>query len=370
MHTATGANEKSTHVHPIGRLLRRELEDRVLKGKRVRLRTGSRSHFCTKTTRMPVRAGAEDHYLRRMPSQLHESLLMLFRNQPALAPELIRGALGGDLPPYRSARVVAADLSEIQPAEYRADLVVELLEDGVAHGLIVEVQLSLDDHKEFAWPAYVATLRRRMKRPTSLLVVTANNAVARWARAGFRIDALNHFTPYVLALGAVPEVVNAEAAQRDPEFAVLSALAHGRDADVSRALEIALTARRVSMTLDADRSQIYCDLILSHLGEAARRALKKMDIDTYEFQSDFARKYFARGEARGRDEGRAEMILELLRERFGEDATRSEVYLASASSEELKAIGKRLLRATRLELALGPRFLQQSKKANLPTSDR
>lgn len=33
-----------------------------------------------------------------MPSQLHEALLLLFRNRPALAPELLREALDVPLP--------------------------------------------------------------------------------------------------------------------------------------------------------------------------------------------------------------------------------------------------------------------------------
>ena len=35
-----------------------------------------------------------------MPSYLHEALLMLFRNRPALAPELLRDALHVELPDY------------------------------------------------------------------------------------------------------------------------------------------------------------------------------------------------------------------------------------------------------------------------------
>ncbi len=60
--------------------------------------------------------------MRLMPSQLHESHLLLFRNQPALAAQLIRDALGVRLPAFREARIESADLTEVQPAEYRADL--------------------------------------------------------------------------------------------------------------------------------------------------------------------------------------------------------------------------------------------------------
>jgi hypothetical protein len=54
-----------------------------------------------------------------MPSQLHEALLLLFRNRPALAPDLLRDALHLQLPPYTHARLDSADLTDIQPAEYR-----------------------------------------------------------------------------------------------------------------------------------------------------------------------------------------------------------------------------------------------------------
>jgi hypothetical protein len=38
-----------------------------------------------------------------MPSQLHEALLLLFRNRPSLAPELLRDALHVELPEYTEA---------------------------------------------------------------------------------------------------------------------------------------------------------------------------------------------------------------------------------------------------------------------------
>jgi hypothetical protein len=54
-----------------------------------------------------------------MPSQLHEALLVLFRNRPELAPELLRDALHVQLPAYTEARVKSAELNDVQPAEYR-----------------------------------------------------------------------------------------------------------------------------------------------------------------------------------------------------------------------------------------------------------
>jgi hypothetical protein len=65
----------------------------------------------------------------------------------------------------------------------------------------------------------------------------------------------------------------------------------------------------VSLGLDADRSVLYCDLVLHSLPEAARRAPQAMDASKYEYQSEFARRYFA--------QGRVEIVLKLLATRYG-----------------------------------------------------
>lgn len=46
-----------------------------------------------------------------------------------------------------------------------------------------------------------------------------------------------------------------------------------------------------------ERAKFYGDLVLASLNEAARRALETM-MKGYEYQSDFAKKYVAEGEAR------------------------------------------------------------------------
>ena len=122
----------------------------------------------------------------RMPSQLHEALLLLFRNRPQLAPELLRDALHVRLPAYTEVRIESAQLTEVQPAEYRADLVVLLYEGVPVLGIVVEVQLQPDEDKRYSWPVYTAGLRARIRCPVCLLVVTPQEAVAKWAGAGHR----------------------------------------------------------------------------------------------------------------------------------------------------------------------------------------
>jgi len=151
-----------------------------------------------------------------MPSLRHESRLLLFRNQPALAAELIRDALHVNVPHFTEARVVSADLTEIQPAEYRADLVIQLVDGASVFGIVVEVQLSVDERKRFTWPAYVANLRARLECPVCLLVVTADDAVARWAAQPVEMGGQYPFAPYVLGPSGVPAITDEAVAQVSP----------------------------------------------------------------------------------------------------------------------------------------------------------
>src|SRR5438128_2322901 len=90
-----------------------------------------------------------------MASMAHDTLVDLFKNRPSLGPELLSEALGVALPAYTEARLVSIDLTQIRPAEYRADVVVLLLDGDVPIWvLIVEVQLGIDPRKRFTWPEY------------------------------------------------------------------------------------------------------------------------------------------------------------------------------------------------------------------------
>jgi hypothetical protein len=207
-----------------------------------------------------------------MRPHLHEALSMLFRNRPALAPELLREALHVELPDYTEVRIDSADLTDIQPAEYRADLVILLL--------------------------------------------------------------------------------------------------HGAP---------------VSLGLDADRSMLNFDLVLHSLPEAARRALQIMAASKYEYQSEFARRYFGEGKAEGIAQGKAEgmaqgkaqgvvqgmlrgiaqgvaqgrvdMLLKQLATRYGQLSAAVAARVQGADAADLDAIAQRVLTAPTLDEALGTRLL-------------
>jgi hypothetical protein len=293
-----------------------------------------------------------------MPSRLHEVLLLLFRNRPALAPELLRDALHMALPDYTEVRIDSADLTDVQPAEYRADLVILLLHGSPVLGVVLEMQLSPDEDKRYVWPVYVANLRARIRCPVCLLVITAEENVARWAGKAIELGGGNRFAPWVLSLSGVPEITDKERANEDPELAVLSAMAHARGPDLDKSVRIALLALMVSRGLDAERSMLYFDLVMHSLPEAARRALQAMDASKYEYQSEFARRYYGQGEADGVSEGKAavaEIVLKLLATRYGALPPAIAARVQSASTADLDGIAQRVLTAKTLEDALGTR---------------
>jgi hypothetical protein len=292
-----------------------------------------------------------------MASMQHEGLLLLFRNRPTLAPELLRDSLGLTLPSWSEARVESAELTEVVPTEYRADLVVLLLDGKPVFAIVVEVQLSRDEDKRKTWPLYLTSLRSRVGCPTVLLVVAPDAAVARWCAQP--ID-LGHpgfvLQPLVTGPDAIPVLTDEQTARRDPELAVLSAMAHGQ-AEVGQT--IAQTVLAAVEGLEPDRVRLYVDLAMSSLNEAARRALEAlMQSGTYQYQSEFARKYVAQGREEGRQEGRHEAeraaILKVLDVRgLKVDAASRERILACSEPEQLEVWLRKAVTAESLQELFG-----------------
>ena len=294
-----------------------------------------------------------------MSSYLHELLILLFRNRSESAAELLR-AIDVHLPEYDDVRFESSDLSNLRPAEYRADLVL-FLERGPRKvlGVIVEVQLACDEDKPYAWPAYVANLRARHRCPVCLLVITIEDAVSRWAGRSIELGPGTRCNPWVVGPSNTPAVTDLREAEGNVELAVLSAIEHGQSADVALAARIASAAIVASAAIDAERSRLYLDLVLISLSKNAPELLEAtMNSLGYEYQSDFARRYVAQGRAEGRvegkTEGRVEMVLKLLLLRFGSLTEAVQGRVRSAGDAQIDAVAERLLTAKTLQEALGP----------------
>ncbi|HEX3131194.1 MAG TPA: hypothetical protein VH394_27915 [Thermoanaerobaculia bacterium] len=266
-----------------------------------------------------------------MPSIAHEILVDLFKNRPSLAAEILAEVLEVSLPAYTEARLASTDLTEIQPAEYRADIVVLLLDgDAPVRVIIVEVQLAADSRKRLSWPAYVTVSRAVHACPADLLVFAPDPAVAGWCAEPIEIGVPGFVLyPPVLRRTHVPVVTDAEEAVRRPELGVLSAMSHGESGQGATIAAAVLPAIR---ELGGGRDKFYYDLVYNSLNEAARLALEEK-MKGYEYQSDFAKKYVAEGEAKEA----ARSLLAVLRARgiAVPDAVRERI-LAQKEPERLR----------------------------------
>ena len=237
----------------------------------------------------------------------------MFRDRPTLAPELLAGPLGITVPTFQHAHTSPSDLNDVMPTEYRADLVINLVNgDAVVLAVVVEAQLHTDIRKRRSWPVYVATVHSRLDCPVMLLVMSANPAVATWCATPITVGEPDFIlTPQVIGPREIPIVTDPAQARRSPEVAVLSAMAHGDEGpDQKPVLEAFLTALS---TLDHDHSTLYADVVLTALSAAARDYLEAIMTTTpYRYESDFARRYFDQGEAQGEARGKAQALLAVL----------------------------------------------------------
>lgn len=249
-----------------------------------------------------------------MVSLNHEALLALFRNLPTLAPELLREALHVPLPAFTEARIESAELTDIKPAQYHADLVILLSDGKPVYAIIVEVQLGADPKKRFSWPVYIVNLRARIECPVCLLVVAPDAVVASWCAEPIETGHPGLvLKPLVLGPSAVPIVTDRDKARAMPELGVLSVMAHGH---TEHAIEVAQAALPAVVGLDEERAKFYADLIDCSISEAARKALEAwMNRGGYEYQGPFAKKHIAEGQRLGKLEGRAQAVLDVLQAR-------------------------------------------------------
>lgn len=278
-----------------------------------------------------------------MPKMPHEALVRLVQNAPSMIPRLIW--------PERqissSIHLGPAEITDLHLAEYRADAVLLLGDDSRRpdKAVVVEAQGEIDRDKEWTWPFYLSGLRVRLRCPTILVVIAMDREVERWARQRIDLgDGCCTMRPIVIGPSDVPVVTDLDVARAAPELAVLSVAAHAADARGEDIVRAALTATR---GLDRERGIFYADFVFAFLKLAAPALLESlMSTANHEFHSDFARKYFAEGEA--------EMLLKVLAFRGFEvgDDVRARI-LGCSDTGQLETWAKRALTARSLDEVFG-----------------
>jgi hypothetical protein len=248
-----------------------------------------------------------------MPSLLHEGLLLMIRDQPALVATLLRSLLGVDVPRFTEARMAEAALHELVPVEYFAGAVVLLLDDQPVYGVIVEAQLQPDPRKRYTWPMYAVAARARYECPFAVIVATPDPRTARWAAQPIELGNGVTYRVHVVGPEGIPVVTEVESARREPPLVMLSVMAHG-EGDPDTAVAIARAALVAIEDLPEDQRLLYSAIIERALGEAARKAFEMLP-ETQRFMSESQRRSFAEGEAKGEAKGMAEAVLRILARR-------------------------------------------------------
>lgn len=239
----------------------------------------------------------------RMPKLSHEMLVLLVKNGA-------EGIVGIICPESQVTRVVvtAAEFADLNLAEYRADAVLAIEEEGrTVEAFVVEAQSEKDPRKREVWPLYVAGLRARLGCPVTLVVLTIEREVARWAAESIDCGRSRLIQrPLVIGPEDVPVITDVEQARRAPELAVLSVMVHAEEANAEDIGRAAVDAVR---DLDRQRDKIYADVIAAVLARVDGALLERvMGVSDYEYQSDVARQWFGDGMAKGK----AETLLKLL----------------------------------------------------------
>jgi hypothetical protein len=133
------------------------------------------------------------------------------------------------------------------------------------------------------------------------------------------------YDPWTSARNATGDVL------ASPEVATLSAIAHGDDP------ETAIAVATVLAGFEDARGPVYYDYLRGQLAEPIRIRLEEIMNDTVSHPSDvFTNKFEARGEARGRACGQAELVTGILQARGLElDAAQQETLTARTDSDQL-----------------------------------
>jgi len=228
----------------------------------------------------------------------HEALRELFSDYaPELAP-LMAEALG-------------LAVSTISPlaTEQTQPTVEQLLPDVVLaipgheapeHIIVVEVQLRIDERKWRKWPQYIATAHARYRCAADVLVVAPHSAVAAWARRGRTYGRGMALHPCVLGKVALA-TLDGDEVRRDPVRAVAATIANLHAPNTARH---ALETFEALAQWDGDPRGRLSDMLEAALPQHLLQEIEDlMRTDNFEYKSDFARKYYAKGREEGREEG-------------------------------------------------------------------
>ncbi|WP_026928775.1 hypothetical protein [Glycomyces tenuis] len=246
-----------------------------------------------------------------MPKTPHEALHHIFREDPDLVRRALKECLDEDFPAFRSVAVIDSDLTEIKAIAREVDTALMVETDEGAEILVIEPQSTPPTQaKQRAWHWYLSYFEAYFDVPSTLIILTAEKATAATCRKPMtlgperRASATVH--PFVIGPDNTPFITDPAQAD-DIMLAVMAALAHRKNPEINTALD---TLAEALDGIEIESAEFFAHYVEVGLGEGSAYDHWKGIIMTMTYP--FASKLRDELEARGRVQGRAETLFELL----------------------------------------------------------
>lgn len=255
-----------------------------------------------------------------MPTLEHDGVIALFRDNPSLALRVLKDILHVPVPAHAAIRVADTSLNQMVPVEFRADLVLEVLDaqETFVLAIVLESQREIKDRKKYSWPVYVTVSRAERECPAILIVVAVDEEVASWAAQNIDLGATKgNLEPVVLGPQTIPEITDERVAQQDVELALLSGMAHGNGTNGEAIIRVTLEAIK---TLDREAAMVYFQVLWNVLRKPMQDALARLVMEQRSTPREFpfvkelgkyiGEAYFRDGEAKGEAKGEVKAVRE------------------------------------------------------------
>lgn len=219
-----------------------------------------------------------------MPSLEHDGVVGLFRDNPPLALRILADLFHLPIPAHARVRVANTALDQLLPIEFRADLVLDVLDTQgqIQIAIILEVQRDIDHRKKYSWPVYVTVSRAERECPVILMVVTVDEQVADWAEQlidlGFGRGTI---LPVILGPHSIPAITDELIARTDTELALLSGMTHGNETNGEDVLRATFEGIR---QLDNERALVYFQVLWNVLREPMQKVLARLVMEKQSLQ--------------------------------------------------------------------------------------
>ena len=237
-----------------------------------------------------------------MPSVEHEAPLEVIRQQPDVVADLLRRILPQlPLPARVTGALGSADMSQVAPTQYFADMVVVLTDQQTRKpvlAVVIEPQGRDRKTKKVSWPVYLTTAIKANKVPRAILVVICWDP--REAALCRRVISTGHpgFDLYPIVVD--PRTFPSSKAG-SPYLTILAGATKAIDLGTPGGRDTVLTAIEQAKASHADTAAL-ATIILGVADAAARRELEAL-MTSPKFHSTFVDGLLQQGEERGLEKG-------------------------------------------------------------------